>query len=194
LVKECLDRGISVSVLVRNKEKFISEFSNIVWPEANIFVGDAASDASVVKKACQGKDIVLCGIGAVEAIARNVAEQSQITGVKKLIHVAGATNVMDVDGVTPLWKKYADSWPPAERVFIAHGKCIDAIKATGINHVVFCPALMSSREKKSSPVAVPKINRESGGFVSYEDAAHIIVDAAQKSDWDGQLITAATAE
>ena len=194
LVQECLARGHSIAVLVRNKEKFERDYSNInyVWPTSSIFVGDAASDDPIVKKACEGKDVVLMGIGAVEEIARVVAEESKATGVKKMVHVAGATNVMDADGVTPLWKKFAASWPPAERAFIAHGKCIDAIRKTGINHVIFCPAYMSSKEKKSSPVAVPKINRESGNFVSYEDAAHVMVDAAEKSDWDGQLITAAT--
>lgn len=194
LVQECLARGLSTAVLVRNKEKFYTEFDNIdyVWPESNVFVGDAASDVSLIKKACEGKDVVFIGVGAVEAIARNVAEQAKASGVKKVVHVAGATNVMDADGVTPLWKKFASSWPPAEKAFIAHGSCIDAIRRTGINYVIFCPAYMSARGKKSSPTAVPKINRESGNFVSYEDAAHIMVDAAEKSDWDGELITAAT--
>ncbi len=163
-----------------------------MWPASSIFVGDAASDSLIVKKACEGKDVVLMGIGSVEEIAHVVAEPSKAAGVKKVVHIAGATNVLDADGVTPLWKKYAVSWPPAERAFIAHGKCIDAIRRTGINHVIFCPGFMSSKEKKSSPVAAPKINCESGGFVSYEDAAHVMVDAAEKSDWDGQLITAAT--
>lgn len=195
LVQECLNRGLSISVLIRSKDKFDKEFSNVnhVWPSSNIFVGDAASDSSIVKKACEGKDVVLMGIGAVEGIARLVAEQSKAVGVKKIVHVAGATNVMDEDGITPLWKKYSSTWPPAEKVFITHGKCIDAIRQTGINHVIFCPAYMANKGIKSTPVAAPKVNRESGNFVSYEDAAHVMVDAAEKSDWDGQLITAATA-
>lgn len=194
LVQECLGRGLNISVLVRNKDKFDTEFAsfNYDWPASNIYVGDAASNSSIVKKACEGKDVVLMGIGAVEAIAQVVAEQSKAAGVKKMVHIAGATNVMDADGITPLWKKYASSWPPAEKAFIAHGKCIDAIRKTGINHVVFCPAFMDSIGKKSIPVAEPKINRESGNFVSYEDAAHVMLDAAEKSTWDGQLITAVT--
>lgn len=192
LVEECLNRGLSLSVLVRNKDKFYTEFTTKTLPESNVFVGDASSNIDIVKNACKGKDVVLIGVGANEAIARTVAEQSKAVGVKKIVHVAGATNVMDADGVTPLWKKVALTWPPAEKVFIAHGKCIDAIRKTGINYVIFCPAYMSNKGKKSSPMAPPKINRESGDFISYEDAAHVMVDAAEKSDWDGQLITAAT--
>ena len=132
-------------------------------------------------------------MGSAENIARTVAEGAKAASVKKLVHVAGATNVMDEDGVTLLWKKFALTWPPAERAYNDHKKCIDAIKSVGINHVIFCPAYMGNKDKKSSPVAVPKVNRESGNFVSYEDAAHVMLDAAEKPDWDGQLITAATA-
>lgn len=194
LVNECLARGISTSVLVRNKEKFEKEFANVdyAWSATNTFAGDAANDIPLVRKACEGKDVVLMGIGAMESIARVVAEQAKAAGLKKIVHVAGATNVMDEDGVTPLWKKVSTYWPPAEKTFIAHGKCIDAIQKTGLNYVIFCPAYMDSRGKKSSPLAEPKVNRESGNFVSYEDAAHIMLDAAEKSNWDGKLITAAT--
>ncbi|KAI8912753.1 hypothetical protein EDD86DRAFT_263654 [Gorgonomyces haynaldii] len=191
LVKEALSRGHSVSVLVRNKEKFEKDYPEAKWSDSNVFVGNAASDSAIVKQGCTGKDVVLMGVGADDAIARTAAEQAKAAGVKKLVHVAGATNVMDEDGVTPLWKKYATSWPPAERVYHTHGKCIDAIRNTGINYVVFCPAFMSN-QPKSNPVAAPKINRESGGFVSFEDAAHVMVDAAEQSTWDGQLITAAS--
>ena len=195
LVQEGLARGHSISVLVRNKEKFDADVSsniNYVWPPSSIFIGDAASDAATVKKACEGKDVVLMGIGAMEAVTRVVAEQSKAAGVVKLVQVAGATNVMDEDGVTPLWKKYISFYPSGEKAYIAHGKCIDAIRQTGINHVIFCPGYMNSKGAKSSSLPVPKINRESGNYVSFEDAAHVMLDAAEKSDWDGQLITAAT--
>ena len=53
---------------------------------------------------------------------------------------------------------------------------------------------MSNKGKKSNPVAEPKVNRESGMYVSYEDAAHVMLEAAEKSTWDRQLITLATAQ
>lgn len=195
LVNEALSRGHAVSVLVRNKDKLQTEFTKDDLAKlSNIFIGDAGSDESTVRNACQGIDVVVSGSGAVEPVARTVAQQAKLTDVKKFVYVAGATNVLDEDGVTPLWKKYATYWPPAERAFHAHGQCIDAIRSTGINYVVFCPAMMRSVGKKSSPVQIPKVNRESGGFVSYEDAAHVMIDAAEKKNWDGQLITAATAQ
>ena len=45
----------------------------------------------------------------------------------------------------------------------------------------------------SVPPPAIKINRQSGGFVSYEDAAWVMVHAAEVADYDNQLITAATA-
>ncbi|KAI3642922.1 hypothetical protein MP228_012477 [Amoeboaphelidium protococcarum] len=194
LVHECLARGHSLSVLVRNQDKLAVVFAETVFslPASNIFIGDAATDTDIVKKACEGQDVVLMGVGGAEDVARIVAEQSKVAGVKKIVHVAGLTNIMDDDGTTPMWKKIISSWPPAEEAFIAHGKCIDAIRATGINYVVFCPGYMSGKGKKSSPMITPKINRDCGDHVSYEDAAHVMMDAAEKSNWDGELITAAT--
>ena len=193
LVKEGLNRGHSVSVLVRNREKLEAEFApNVLSALKEVHVADAGADAELVRQACSGKDVVLSGSGAVEPVADTVANQAKLAGVKKFVYVAGATNVMDEDGVTPLWKKYASYWPPAERAYNSHGKCIEAIRRSGINYVVFCPALMKEVGSKSNPVQIPKINRESGGFVSYEDAAHVMVDAAELPTWDNQLITAAT--
>jgi len=193
LVNEAISRGHIVSVLVRNQEKLNTEYTKDDLAKLNnIFIGDAGTDEETVLKACQGIDVVVSGSGAVEPVARTVAKQAKAAAVKKFVYVAGATNVMDEDGITPLWIKASKFWPPAERAFNSHKVCIDAIRNTGINYVVFCPAYMSKIGKKSNPVQIPKINRESGNFVSYEDAAHVMIDAAEKDTWDGQLITAAT--
>lgn len=193
LVNEGLSRGHNVSVLVRNKNKLETEFEkDTLSALKEIYIADAGADTNMVYQACLGKDVVLSGSGGVESVAYTVAHQAKLASVKKFVYVAGATNVMDEDGITPLWKKYASYWPPAERAFISHGKCISAIRNSGIKYVVFCPAMMNEVGTKSNPVQTPKINRESGGFVSYEDAAHVMVDAAELAKWDNQLITAAT--
>ena len=191
LVQEALRRGHQVSVLVRDEEKLKSTTSIDTKSLTNVYIGDGG-DAAAVGSACEGKDIVLSGSGAYEPLARTVAEQCKEKGVKKFVYVAGATNVMNEDGVTPLYKYWATKWAGAESAYLAHGKCIEAIRATGINYVVFCPAMMKSVGATSEPPPAIRINRPSGDFVSFEDAAWTMLQAAESSDYDGQLITAAT--
>ncbi|KAJ3285761.1 hypothetical protein HDU79_007073 [Rhizoclosmatium sp. JEL0117] len=189
LTRESLSRGHRVSVLVRSPEKLghVHDTSTL----ASVFTGDG-SDADSLKTATQNIDVVLNGVGSRPEIALALANAVKANNVKKLVHIAGGTNVMEDDGVTPLWKKYAASWPGAEGAYKSHQAGIDAIRSTGVNYVVFCPGFMKSVGAKSAePVAV-KVNRFAGDFVSYEDAASVMVDAAEQSVWDGQLITAAT--
>lgn len=113
-----------------------------------------------------------------------------------MVFVAGATNVMQEDGVTPMWKRYAKTIPTAERMYTSHKACIDAIVATGVSYSVFCPGLMKSMGDKSNGVPDSlniRINRPSNGdgSVSYEDAAYAMVYALDPA-FDGQLFTAST--
>jgi ribosomal protein L14 len=53
---------------------------------------------------------------------------------------------------------------------------------------------MSSVGHRSPNVrASVRINRDAGPFVSYEDAAWVILEAATTDTWDGMLVSAATA-
>ena len=191
LVKEALSRGHTVSVFVRNEAKLNEELGDVLSRLAAVHVGDAR-DAKSVSAACAGQDVVFSGRGADVELARVVAEQSKAQNVKKLVFVAGGSNVMSEDGVTLQYLHMVKQYPQAEQYYRAHQPCIDAIRATGINHVVFCPGLMRSVGHKSVPAPAIRINRPSGNFVSYEDAAAVMVHAAEVSDYDGQLITAAT--
>ena len=79
----------------------------------------------------------------------------------------------------------------------AHSPCIDAIKTSGANFVIFCPGRMLPRGKVSSPPPQiltrgdPKYNSKMQ-FVSYEDAAHAMLEAAARSEYDGTHIQALT--
>ena len=99
---------------------------------------------------------------------------------------------MSEDGVTPNWISVSKFLPIAERLFHAHGACIDAIRASGINHVVFCPGIIKAAGHKSASAPTIRINRPSPGTAvgSYEDSAWVMVQAAEVSDYDGELITA----
>ena len=84
------------------------------------------------------------------------------------------------------------SHPPS-----AHTPCIDVIKESGANFIIFCPGRMLPRGKPSSPPAAiltrgdPKYN-SIYQFVSYEDAAHAMLEAAARSEYDGRHIQALT--
>ena len=145
--------------------------------------------------ACAGQDIVFGAQGADADFARILAEQTKAAGAKKFVFVAGATNVKEEDGVTPAYIQWMSVWKPAESAFRAHGACIEAIRATGVPHVVFCPAMMDSLGAKTPGLpeaANIRIDRTSGPFVSFEDAAWVMLEAAEGSQWDNQLVTAST--
>jgi uncharacterized protein YbjT (DUF2867 family) len=132
-----------------------------------VHIGDGA-DASSVRAACNGIDVVLSGSGGVESLARNVAKEMQ---VKKFVYVAGASNLMSEDGVTPVGKLN----PNYEGYYNTHAPCIDAVKRSGVNFVVFCPGYMKSLGFKSNPMPKITVNRPAGGFVSFEDAAQVML-------------------
>jgi uncharacterized protein YbjT (DUF2867 family) len=190
LVQELLSRGHNVSVLVRNQAK-LAETTIDAKRLSQVYVGDGA-DPKAVGDAVRGKDVVLSGSGANLPLASTVATQCKAEGVKKFVFVAGSTNVMEEDGVTPHYISWIPRYPAAESSFKAHGPCIEAIRASGSNYVVFCPSYMKNVGARSSPPPAIRINRPSGDFVSYEDAAWVMAQAAEVSDYDGQLITAAT--
>ena len=195
LVREALERGHVVSVLVRDRAKLASILGDdIVGRLAAIHIGDARNPM-VARDAIAGQEIVIGAQGADKEFASVLAEQTKAAGAKKFVFVAGATNVVEDDGVTPAYLAWKTVWAGAEGAFRAHGACIDAIRASGVKHVVFCPAMMDSLGAKSAdlPAAANiRVNRPSGGFVSFEDAAWVMLEAAEGSQWDGELVTAST--
>ncbi|KAJ3067080.1 hypothetical protein HDU98_009702 [Podochytrium sp. JEL0797] len=186
LTREALQRGHAVSVFVRSVDKLNQYLSNETSRLASTHTGSATDKASLLS-ATNAADVILNVVGYQPAVAAAVASAGVESKVHKLVHVAGASNVLSEDGSTLNWKVYEQYWPGAERAFKVHQAGIDAIRKSGINHVIFCPGFMKSVGHASVPPVQVRVNRPSGDFVSYEDAA-----AAERSDWDGKLITAAT--
>lgn len=194
IVREALGRGAQVSVLVRNAEKFKAEAAEDVPRLAGVHEGTATNPASVAAAATAAHATVVIGcMGADAAFARGVAEGAAMAKVPKTVTVAGATNLKDADGVTPLWRKWASKWPPAESAFKAHGAAIAATRevaaAHGMTYTVFCPPYMSAKGAVSSPPLDIIVDREGDSFISYEDAAWIMLEASVRSTYDNQLIT-----
>jgi putative NADH-flavin reductase len=191
LVSELLERQFFVSTFVRSQEKLIAEIGDSVHGKlANSYVGDA-TDQEAVRKAATGKDVVFLGVGANLPIAKAVCAASKSAGVKKLIGVAGATNVLAEDGVTWDYVNWLKVWPPAEKAFQSHAPVIEEIRKSGIPFVILCPPLMKSKGSKSAAGVNIRINRPGLPFLSFEDAAWAMAEAAVKSDFDGHCITAA---
>lgn len=125
-----------------------------------------------------------------EALSKAVKRNS----VQKLCWPAGTTNVLADDGITPNYQKlfHLGSW--VEQAFQAHGMCIDLIQKADINYVIFCPGRMMGVGHRSLNVQdAIRINRDAGPFVSYEDAAWVMLEAATTKLYDRKLISAATA-
>lgn len=193
LVHEAWDRGLAVSVLVRNRDKLAARMgASVLARLAHIHVGDG-TDAQALDRAMQGMDSVLSGRGAAPELAAALAAAVARNGVQKLCWPGGTTNVLADDGVTPNYKQLAHLGSWVEKAYVAHGQCIDAIRRSGVNHVIFCPGRMAGAGTRSPDVeATIRVNRDAGPFVSYEDAAWVILEAATTPTYDRQLISAAT--
>lgn len=190
LVKEALARGHTVSVLVRNPEKLAGALPAEDVSRLAVIQGDG-SDTAKVRLAAAGQDVVFGCKGGDVDFARVLAEQSKAVGAK-LIFVAGATNIDMEDGM-PAVQYFETRWAPARAAYTSHQACIDAIRATGVNHIVFCPPGMHSVGAKSSPPPTVRLRfPKDSMFCSYEDAASVMMDAAETSAYDGQHITAVT--
>lgn len=193
MAQEALERGLDVSVLVRQRAKLERELGETdVSRLEKIYVGDG-TDMDTLDGAMKGIDIVLSGRGADPDLAHALSNAASRNGVDKLCWPGGTTNVLADDGITPNYKhlSHLGSW--VERAYKVHGQCIEAIRKSGINYVVFCPGRMENRGQRSPNVGTTiRINRDAGPFVSYEDAAWVIIEAATTSRYDQQLISAAT--
>lgn len=200
IVREALSRGARVSVLVRDAGKFAASDAGSEVPRlAGVHVG-SGDDPAVVAAAARaaGATVVVGCKGGDAPFARGVARGAAAAGVPKVVTVAGATNLADADGVTPLWHKWAARWPPAESAYHAHAAAIAetraaAAEAPGLAYVVFCPPYMAARGAVSEPPPAIVVNAEGASFISYEDAAWIMMEAAGRADLDNTLITGAAA-
>lgn len=193
MVREALERSLRVSVLVRHPDKLLTSLGVATLDQLeNVFVGDG-TDPDVLDSAMASVDVVLSGRGADPHLAAAVATAVSRNAPRKLVWPAGSTNVKAEDGVTPNYVRLMPTATWAEAAYLSHQACIDAIRATDIISVIFCPGVMRAVGHRSPNINTRiRIDRDAGSFVSYEDAAWVMVEAATTSTYDGQLVTAST--
>jgi len=193
MLHEALERGCLVSVQVRDRSKLESRVAGDVLDRLEaVHVGDA-SDATALDEAMADADVVLAGIGAAHPLAASLAAAVGRNDAEKLCWPAGSTNVKADDGVTPNYQTLRDLGDWVEGAYRTHQACIDAIRDAGINHVIFCPGRMSFVGQRSSDVrSTIRVDRDAGPFISYEDAAWVMLEGALTDTYDRQLVSAAT--
>ena len=190
LVREALSRGFQVSVLARDQGKLAAQLGADLERLTAVHIG-SADDSNIVQQSMAGIDVVLSGAPSNPTIAKTVSEAVKATGAKKLVWVAGASNMVEEDGVTLHHLKFG---PGGVSYYNAHAPCIDAIKESGANFVIFCPGLMKPAGGKSStpPEIFTRCKPGQVDFISYEDAAWAMVQVASEDTFDGQLCEAIT--
>ena len=95
---------------------------------------------------------------------------------------AGGSNLPEADGS---WH-YKAFGPQGESFFNAHSPCIDAVKSTGADYIIWCPGLMKARGVKSSPPPPTLLQADPRGLASWDFVSYGAVAPP------GQLLRAAT--
>lgn len=193
VVSEALERGLAVSVVVRDEAALVQRISAATVDLLDTVIVGEGTNPDVLDTAMADVDVVVSGRGADLTLSRQLAAAVHRNQPTKLCWPGGTTNVLAEDGHTPNYKTlgHLGSW--VNDAYAGHQACIDAIRDTGINYVIFCPGRMASTGYRSNDVrATVRINRDAGPFVSYEDAAWVIVEAAVTDTYDRQLVSAAT--
>jgi len=150
-----------------------------------------------MKSTLDGIDVVISGAPSNPSIAKTLADEVKSSATaNKLVWVAGASNMLEADGVT---LHHLSFGAQGAMYYNAHAPCIEAIKeslasSSDKKFVIFCPGLMKPAGAKSTPEPEIFTRCKPGqvDFVSYEDAARAMVQVAVSGEWDNELVEAIT--
>jgi len=193
IVNEALDRGCKVSVLVRSLSALHDAIGDSV-DRVTVFVGDG-TDVGLLNNAAKDVDVIVSAGPPNPELARAVGEACVNSPTcKRVVWTAGGSNILEADGKTMHYKRFGEA---GEGYFKAHAPCIKAVQDTGATYIIWCPGKMDAAGKKSSPPVDIYTHAVPPGvpmdFVSYEDAADVILRASSTSDYDYDHIAAVTA-
>ena len=190
VVHEALARGHSVTCLARSKAKLIEAVGVDVLPRIQFVIGDG-TDRQAVEKAADGVDaIISCG-PSLPSLAKTLGEVCKESNqCKKVVITAGASNILEVDGSS----HHLRFGQEGTGFFNYHAPAIEAFKATGVVYGIWCPGLMKPGKKSASEVKLSDRaivdGHKSYDFITYEDAANVIIRATESPEWNNQHFAA----
>jgi len=188
ILKEALDRGHYVIVLVRHPDKLTVVHKNLIVRQGDV------SQSNIVTETCKGADAVISAYNpgwknpniAVEttSVYRTILEGVRQSGVKRLLVVGGAGSLfispgkrlMD-SGVIP------DSFLPAVKA-LAEFYLIDLQSEKSIDWVFFSPAGILEPGLRTNKFRLGKddliVNPEGLSKISVQDYAVAMIDELEK--------------
>jgi NAD(P)H-binding len=190
IVLEALARGHKVSVLVRSLSK-LQEAIGTMIKHVTVYIGDG-TDPAILNDATKDVDVIISTGPPVPELARAVGEACVNSSTCKcVVWTAGSSNILEADGVTMHYKAFGKA---GENFYRAHAPCIRAIQSTGATYIIWCPGKMDAAGKKSNPPLTIYTYATPTGvpmdYVSYEDAANVIIRAIETSRYYNKHITA----
>ena len=123
LVREALSRGHTVTCLVRSRAKL----AGALEPELlrRVTVHEAAvTAASLSAASAGGVDAIISAAPPMPDLARTLAKATPTIGAKKLVWVAGSSNMLEADGVT---LHHVSFGPMGASFYNAHAPVIQAM-------------------------------------------------------------------
>ncbi len=192
IVLEALARGHVVSVAVRSQAKLTGLFEPAQLAQIHkVHEGDGATDFPFARTSAAGVDVIISAAPANPELARSLGEAAVAHG-SRVLWTAGASNILEADGKTMHYKSFG---PMGEGFYAAHTPTIAALRETGANSIIWCPGFMKGKGKKSELQAPILLHAAPAGtapmdFISYEDAADVILRAVESREYDGKHIAA----
>ena len=187
LVKEALARGHAVSVLTRSPAQLSAALGEATVAQLAHVHHGAGEDAATVAAAAKSADVIVSAAPPVVGVAATLsAACRQSAACRKLVWVAGSSNMKEADG-----SYHYHSFAGGEGYFKAHAPVIAAIQASGVNHVVFCPGVMKAGTRNPNPPILRTASKDTVAawdYCSYEDAAQTMLTVAAVGDYDGSLV------
>ena len=194
VITEALSRGHTVSAFARSAEKLTAVLGASVTSSLKSIHLEDGKDVASLTAAAAGVDAVICAVNSDASLAAALGVACK--GVKRAVWTAGASNILEADGVTMHYTSFGEY---GTKVFAAHSPCIEAFKAGGGTTIIWCPGRMLPVGVKSDkPIDILTHAAPAGtsamDFVSYEDAANLLVRAVEVSDYDNKHIAGVTTQ
>lgn len=183
-----LDHGHAVTVLARTPAK-VSQASRVT-----IVQGDAF-DADVVRRACQGADVVISALGSTRGDGRDTSLRRMAGSLAQAVEAGDANRVVwcaseGVDGEIPgltgklimrlLAKPLAD-----------HRAALQRLREAGAALVVARPRALNDGPLDTTYTEVQNGPADGAWAIARHSVAHFLVKAAEDASYDGTTVALA---